>query len=90
MAKQTKTTDISFQDAFEGIKKFPWPFCDVCQEEVQSMRLFYDEFRQAHIYEAICHGDTEQTIVTDHLLIELGKGRITAGVAFKKTRLTNE
>lgn len=91
MAKQRSTSEITFQEAFDGVKKFPWPFCEVCQEDIDEMRLVYDADKEAHFFEARCHREIKTICtVTDHLLKEIEKGRLDPGVAFKAKKSVDE
>lgn len=64
----------------------PLPTCAVCQRSVDRISCRYDIARQATIYTAYCHGDSETVYLGDVDIMLSTSDGISFGIAFGTPR----
>ncbi len=60
------------------------PMCAKCKRPVQILRRAYDMSRNVTLFIAECHGETEEVLLTDKILVDALT--IEFGEAFKEKR----
>ena len=60
------------------------PICAKCNRSVESLVSTRDFLGNRFVFRVFCHGETEETVLTEFLLMQMGgQDGIQAGVAFR-------
>lgn len=60
------------------------PTCAKCNRSVESLVSTRDFLGNRFVFRVFCHGETEETVLTEFLLMQMGgQDGIQAGVAFR-------